>query len=105
MKRWQLTITLALLAVALAGCTPGVNPQVDVTSPEGYIAGFGLGIWHGFIVPITFLISLFGDSVTVYEVHNTGNWYDIGFLLGAGILVALVAGTSWGVSRRRDRQQ
>jgi hypothetical protein len=22
----------------------------------------------------------------VYEVHNSGNWYDFGFVFGAGIL-------------------
>jgi hypothetical protein len=24
--------------------------------------------------------------VNIYEVHNDGNWYDFGFVLGAGIL-------------------
>ena len=24
--------------------------------------------------------------INVYEVHNNGNWYDFGFVLGAGIL-------------------
>jgi len=33
----------------------------------------------------TFIISLFTDSVSVYEVHNNGGWYDFGFLLGAGV--------------------
>ena len=34
------------------------------------------------ILPIIFLVSLFRDSVNVYEVHNSGGWYNFGFLLG-----------------------
>ena len=35
--------------------------------------------------PITFFISLFNDTVNVYEIHNNGNWYNFGFVLGAGV--------------------
>jgi hypothetical protein len=53
---------------------------------DGEIAGFWLGLWHGIISPVTFVISLFKDSVSFYEVHNDGNWYNFGFVVGAGIL-------------------
>ena len=66
----------------LAACAPGANPEVGVGDP----AGFLLGLWHGFIAPVTFVISLFTDNVNLYEVNNSGNWYDFGFVLGAGIL-------------------
>lgn len=49
-------------------------------------AGFWLGLWHGLIMPITFLISLFNDNVGVYVIHNSGGWYDFGFVLGASII-------------------
>jgi hypothetical protein len=55
-------------------------------SPRRGIAGFFPGLWHGIISPVTFIISLFTDDVSVYEVRNSGNWYDFGFVLGAGIL-------------------
>jgi hypothetical protein len=38
------------------------------------------------ILPFTFLVSLFSDKVSIYEVHNNGGWYNFGFLLGAGIV-------------------
>lgn len=44
------------------------------------------------IAPVTFIISLFSESVNIYEVHNTGGWYDFGFVLGAGILLGGGAG-------------
>lgn len=75
---------VAILAlVTLAGCSAGPNPVVDTVGPDGDIAGFWLGLWHGIICPITFIISLFSDNVHFYEVHNNGGWYNFGFLLGA----------------------
>lgn len=86
-------LSLLLIVILLAACAPGENPAM--TSDGG--AGFWLGLWHGIIAPLTFLISLFTDDVNVYEVANNGNWYDFGFVLGAGILF----GGSGGGSRRR----
>jgi hypothetical protein len=86
MKRQHVVLVLVLLAFALAACAPGVNPEVGSAAGDGDSAGFLLGLWHGFISPITFIISLFTDNVNLYEVHNNGNWYDFGFVLGAGIL-------------------
>lgn len=87
-----------LIAVVVAGCAAGVNPEVGMAAAGGEIAGFWLGLWQGFISPITFVISLFTDDVSIYEVHNSGNWYDLGFVLGAGILFG--AGPI-GASRRK----
>lgn len=70
----------------LAGCAADTNTAAGPAS-DGDIAGFWLGLWHGTIAPITFIISLFSDGVNIYEVHNNGNWYDFGFVLGAGILL------------------
>jgi len=50
------------------------------------VAGFWRGLWHGLILPITFVISLFSDSVTIYEAHNNGGWYNLGFLLGVATI-------------------
>jgi hypothetical protein len=44
----------------------------------------GAGLWHGSIAPITFLVSLFTDGISVYETHNSGRWYEFGFMLGIG---------------------
>lgn len=80
-------LTLTFLVVGLfAGCAAGPNPSVDTPDGEGDVVGFWMGLWHGIISPITFLISLFSDSVHFYEVHNNGGWYNFGFVLGAGIL-------------------
>jgi len=74
------------IILLFTACTAGPNSLLDTPSPEGQPAGFLLGLWHGFIAPVTFFISLFTDNISLYEVHNTGGWYDFGFVLGAGII-------------------
>ena len=87
MSRIRIAVVLVGGMLLLAACAAGVNPEVGVSSPDGDLAaGFWLGLWHGIIAPVTFVISLFTDNVNLYEVHNNGNWYDFGFVLGAGIL-------------------
>lgn len=71
---------LLVVVLALGACAAG--PNVDV-APAG--AGFWLGLWHGIILPVTFVISLFTDTVTIYEVNNNGNWYDFGFVVGLSL--------------------
>ena len=97
--RRRLVITLALVvgALALAACAPGPNPDVGTPTADGSPAGFWLGLWQGIIVPVTFVVSLFTDTVNIYEVHNNGNWYDFGFVLGLGLFV----GGPFGASRGR----
>lgn len=82
-----LVSALVALTLLLSACAAGPNPQVDVQAPDGDVAGFWLGLWHGVIAPITFIISLFTDGVGVYEVYNNGGWYNFGFVLGLGFLV------------------
>ncbi len=68
---------LLILLFSLSSCTAG-NIQFAQEAP----AGFWWGIWHGMISFISLIIHLFDQSVLVYEVNNTGGWYDFGFLLG-----------------------
>ena len=85
-KKHILFFAAVVLIFSLAGCMPGPNAFVDIPSPGHSVAGFFMGLWHGIIALFTFIISLFTDKVSLYEVHNTGAWYDFGFVLGAGIL-------------------
>jgi hypothetical protein len=53
-------------------------------------AGFWVGLWHGIIAPVTFIVSLFVDGVSIYETNNNGRWYEFGFMLG---ICAFTGGT------------
>ena len=59
------------------------GPNSKYQAPGARPAGFGAGFWHGLILPITFVVSLFNPGVRIYEAHNSGRWYDFGFILGA----------------------
>jgi len=90
-----LVVTGALL---LAGCAAGPNDVAHGNAPT--LAGFWLGLWQGAISPITFLISLFNDNVNIYEVHNNGNWYNFGFMLGVSAAFSGAARSGYAASSR-----
>lgn len=94
-------VAIVLAALVLTGCAAGANPVLDTPAVgQDQPAGFWLGLWHGLIAPITFVISLFTDSVNLYEVHNNGNWYDFGFVPG---LSCSFGGSAGGGMRARRR--
>ena len=77
-------VVLALLVLnILAACAPGANQSAGTAREHGAVAGFWLGLWHGFIAPFVLLVSLFKSNLTIYDVHNNGLWYNFGYLLGA----------------------
>ncbi|MBK8558203.1 MAG: hypothetical protein IPL65_21830 [Lewinellaceae bacterium] len=69
-----------LISILLVSCADA-EPIRDCLTGKQY--GFFYGLLHGFITPISFIISLFDDNVAIYAVNNTGGWYDLGFLLGS----------------------
>lgn len=75
-RSFKLLILIPFLLV-LTSCTAG-----DVQFTSETPAGFWYGLWHGIISVISLLIHIFNDSVHVYEMNNTGGWYDFGFLVG-----------------------
>jgi len=87
MKIMAMVCLLLVVILLLAGCAPGPNQLEKTPDEKGKVAGFWKGLWHGLISPITFIISLFNRNVRIYEVHNSGNWYNFGFVLGAGLFL------------------
>jgi len=93
-RRWLWAALAVAGSVLLASCAAGANPETG--GPDA--AGFWMGLWQGLILPVTFVISLFTDNVNIYEVENTGNWYDFGYVLG---LMLVFSGTGAGAGTRR----
>ena len=80
-----LLATLPLAACAATQTAAAVAP----TAP-----GFALGLWHGFIFPVAWVVSLFAPKVAIYAVPNNGGWYDFGYFLGIVV---------FGVGARKSR--
>lgn len=75
--------------IILTGGYAAGDPVYSDLSPAGFLAG----LWHGLILGISFIISLFNPEVGIYEAHNNGAWYNLGFMIGLNCSV------SGGVSR------
>lgn len=70
---------------------PGPNPLVKTPDAHGRPAGFWLGIWHGILSPFTLLASfLTKANVQIYEVHNDGSLYNLGFFIGVLVFPAVL---------------
>ncbi|HUI91383.1 MAG TPA: hypothetical protein VLX68_03955 [Chitinivibrionales bacterium] len=94
MNRSALFIIILILSIVLisAGCA-------HQPFPLGHgLPGFWKGLLHGFIAPITFIVSLFTD-IRIYAFPNAGRWYDFGFMLGIGGF----GGGIFGAFRRKKR--
>ena len=66
----------AAVLITLVGCVPG-----DGASTPQDPAGFFWGVWHGWIAPVSVVWGFFNPSVRIYEVANSGWWYDFGFYI------------------------
>jgi len=108
MKKLATFVLSAILFVMLAACAPGAsvevntpttsmqltapsgNPMMNQPDANGRIARAGAGLWHGLISPATLLISFFDSNIRMYEVHNAGSEYDLGFFVGLALIIALL---------------
>jgi hypothetical protein len=108
MKKIIILVLSVTLFALLAGCAPGtsvqvntpsdtlqlsapgVNPLVNQGDTSGRVARAGAGLWHGIIAPITLILSFFSSDIRMYEVHNAGAEYDLGFLLGVGLIFLIL---------------
>jgi len=104
MKKIHILVLSAILLAMLVACapgssvqvnapattirlsTPGPNPLINQPDAGGRVARAGAGLWHGIIAPVTLIISFFNSDVQMYEVHNAGSEYNIGFLLGVALV-------------------
>jgi len=63
------------------------GPDSKYKLPDAEPAGFWTGVWHGSVLPLAFIASLFKPGIGIYETNNTGGWYNFGFVLGAASFV------------------
>ena len=99
-QRYLPKIFVLVAVLSLTACAAGPNELVGLPDPGGSVAGFWQGWWHGFISFFTFVASFFSDDVSIYEVHNNGTWYNLGYIFG---LMAVYGGSGGEANRRRGR--
>ena len=89
---------LVALAPALALSACAATQQAEAVAAGA--PGFWLGLWHGFIFPVAWIVSLFVPKVAIYAVPNNGGWYDFGYFLG---IVVFGVGARKSTTVYRDR--
>ena len=95
---------MVIVLLSFAACAAGQNVMTTSENQEGEVAGFWQGLWHGLISPVTFIISLFNKNVSIYEVHNSGGWYNFGFIFGVMIIFGGSSGGAGKASCSRHRK-
>lgn len=93
MKKLLLLVMILVVVISLTSCFPG--DKVEGEKP----AGFLWGILHGWLAPLSLIISLFKDNVRIYEVVNTGFWYDLGFYMA---IISGFGGLSLSRKKKKD---
>ncbi len=69
-------LLIIITILFLTSCTPGGGSN----NPDN-LAGFFMGIWHGWIAPVSLFMGFFNPEIRIYEVYNSGWWYDFGFYM------------------------
>jgi hypothetical protein len=85
------SVQVSTPATSVQLTAPGPNPLINQPDISGRIARAGAGLWHGMIAPATLIVSFFNSDVRMYEVHNAGSEYDLGFLLGVALVIGIIA--------------
>ncbi len=74
--RVMIAATFVAVALLLSSCLPG-----DGKNTAEKPANFLMGIWHGWVAPVSVIVGIFNKAIRVYEPNNTGWWYDLGFYM------------------------
>jgi len=93
-KQIRSVIAILFIGVVITGCFPGGG-----SSEADDLAGFFFGVWHGWIAPVSLVMGFFNSSISIYEIHNTGWWYDFGFYM------AIISGFGGLSLLRKDRDK
>ena len=80
-KNVLFVVAAVLMVVLFSGCA-----DVSTVCPADgdHLYGFWGGLWHGMVLPLSWIGSLISDNIAIYALNNSGGWYDFGFALGAG---------------------
>lgn len=92
-KKLHLLVLFVFLTFAISSCMPG-SEAIQEKKP----VGFFMGVWHGWIAPVSLVVGLFNPPIKIYEPDNTGWWYDFGFY------IAIISGFG-GISLSRKKKK
>lgn len=92
-EKLHILVLIVFLTFVISSCMPG-SAAIQEKRP----AGFFMGVWHGWIAPVSLVVGIFNPAITIYESENTGWWYDFGFY------IAIISGFG-GISLSRRKKK
>ena len=82
-------VGVALVAAAIYIIVYHVGmPTRDLS---GAPANFWWGLWQGLIIVLSFIASWFDNNIVLYQVHNNGFWYNLGYIIAIFISIGVFA--------------
>ena len=63
------------------------NELVGLNKTKEHLAGFWIGLVHGFLSIIALVVSIFNRNINIYEIYNSGFGYNAGFIIGIMIWI------------------
>jgi hypothetical protein len=96
-------ITIKIIALVVLGVVLGFVQAWAASrcyKPD-HVAGFCMGLLHGFLVPAALPGLLMGNNLPIYATNNSGRLYNIGYLLGLNTCGALFFGITFRFPRKR----
>lgn len=75
-------VTLAVVTVVFGWFYSWASPWAF---PASRPAGFGYGLLHGALMPLSLPSLVTGHDVAIYDDHNTGRVYKIGYICGVDV--------------------
>jgi len=75
-NKLPLFVTIIVIIFIFTSCLAGQGKNTPAKP-----AGFFRGIWHGWIAPFALIAQLFNRDLRIYEIHNNGILYELGFYM------------------------
>jgi hypothetical protein len=86
-------VTLAVVAVVFGWLYAWALP---LAYPPDRAAGFGYGMLHGALMPLSLPSLVTGHEVRIYDDNNTGRFYKIGYICGVDLCgIAFIGPLFW----------
>lgn len=78
-KKVFTTVLLLFVVLNIISCAPG---ELTVSEP-----GFFTGLWHGFTIFYSLILSFFDSSISLLAENNSGFLYYLGLVIGIIIII------------------
>jgi len=82
---------LAIVAAAIYIIVYHVGVPTRNVDLSGAPANFLLSLRQGLVIVLSFIASWFDNNIVLYQAHDNGFWYNLGYLIALSVSVGGIA--------------